>query len=100
MAGNVVEFVGDWYANEYNLSETVNPFGVSTGTTKVSRGSDFGDAPIIYSQTVTRQSCAITYSAAWRGFRTVRSLARNELKQVPDDFNGRKSVSDGCGTKR
>ena len=75
MSGNVVEFVNDWYADEYALEQTVNPLGVASGTNKVSRGGDFGDAHIYYSETVSRQSCPVgNYSMAWRGFRAVRSL--------------------------
>jgi len=89
MSGNVVEFVNDWYADEYNLDESVNPFGVDTGTNKVSRGNDFGDAHIYYSETVARQSCAISYSTAWRGFRVVRSLSRSTHSHFPDTFEKR-----------
>jgi formylglycine-generating enzyme required for sulfatase activity len=99
MAGNVVEFVGDWYGDEYNLTENVNPFGIPTGTNKVSRGADFGDAPIYYSQTVARQSSAIVNSTAWRGFRTVRPLARSAHSQVPDSFENWKSSS-SAGSRR
>jgi len=42
MAGNVWEWVGDWYASDYySVSPGSNPTGPATGTTKVLRGGAF-----------------------------------------------------------
>lgn len=39
LAGNVSEWVADWYAADYyNVAPEINPLGADTGTTRVSRG--------------------------------------------------------------
>jgi formylglycine-generating enzyme required for sulfatase activity len=44
MAGNVVEWVSDWYMqNYYATSPSDNPTGPATGTLKVTRGGAFGN---------------------------------------------------------
>jgi len=44
MAGNVVEWVSDWYLqNYYATSPSNNPTGPATGTLKVTRGGAFGN---------------------------------------------------------
>ncbi len=43
MAGNVFEWVGDWYqADYYSVSPASNPQGPATGTNKVVRGGSWG----------------------------------------------------------
>ncbi len=43
MAGNVWEWVSDWYSSTYySISPYLNPLGPSTGTSKVLRGGSFG----------------------------------------------------------
>ena len=42
MAGNVLEWVSDWYQSDYyNISPYINPKGPNTGTTKVMRGGSW-----------------------------------------------------------
>jgi formylglycine-generating enzyme required for sulfatase activity len=46
MAGNVWEWVEDWYAPGYDLESSVkDPTGPGTGTSKVVRGGGFDDLP-------------------------------------------------------
>src|SRR5262249_40500563 len=41
MAGNVEEWVSDWYAEGYPEASTVNPHGPATGDLRVVRGGSF-----------------------------------------------------------
>jgi formylglycine-generating enzyme required for sulfatase activity len=71
LVGNVLEFTNDRYAAPYT-SETVNPIGPATGTIRACRGSDMGDAPLVYAQATTRQQYSASSNYPWIGFRTVR----------------------------
>jgi formylglycine-generating enzyme required for sulfatase activity len=45
MAGNMGEWVNDWYA-KYNSSPQVNPKGPKTGTKKIYRGGKYYESPV------------------------------------------------------
>ena len=49
MAGNVREWVNDWYAADYySISPTNNPQGPTSGTGRVLRGGSWGETPSTY----------------------------------------------------
>jgi formylglycine-generating enzyme required for sulfatase activity len=43
MAGNVAEYVSDWWSDTYNNSPAFNPQGPSTGQYKIYRGGSYAD---------------------------------------------------------
>ncbi len=73
MAGNVAEWVSDWYDPRfYGRPEAgiANPTGPSSGTEKVVRGGSW-DALPFFARTVHRQSHDPNDPQAWIGFRCV-----------------------------
>ncbi len=73
MAGNVFEWVNDWYGwNFYSVSPSDNPQGPATGTQRVLRGGSWGNNNL-YVRSAYRSS---NYPGSWfrdEGFRCVRS---------------------------
>jgi formylglycine-generating enzyme len=70
MAGNVEEWVADWYAdNYYSVSPTNDPQGPADGTQKVARGGDLFDASPANLRVFKRSRLAPTQASAERGFR-------------------------------
>jgi formylglycine-generating enzyme required for sulfatase activity len=71
MAGNVAEWVNDWYAPTYYSQPEaagLNPQGPPVGTEKVLRGGSW-DARTFFARTVHRQSLEPDQAAIWAGFR-------------------------------
>lgn len=79
MAGNVAEWVNDWYGATYyseqaaNPALSTNPTGPITGIEKVVRGGSWPDVPF-FSRSVHRQSWQPTEPAPWIGFRCAASV--------------------------
>jgi formylglycine-generating enzyme required for sulfatase activity len=69
MAGNVLEWVGDWYnASYYSTSPTSNPLGPATGSSRVLRGGSF-DFDADHLRPANRYSYPPTSQANHIGFR-------------------------------
>ena len=73
MAGNVAEWVSDWYSDSYYQTSvaqgtTVNPTGPVTGLQKVLRGGSWNSMPF-FSRAIHRQSWDPSASQRWIGFR-------------------------------
>ena len=73
MAGNVAEWVSDWYGEQYYAQQAaqgtaVNPTGPVSGLQKVLRGGSWNTVPF-FTRTVHRQSWDPADSQRWIGFR-------------------------------
>ncbi len=74
MAGNVWEWVNDWWqADYYNTSPASNPPGPSIGTDKVVRGGSWGSTSWIFLRTADRFHYAPDYQGGAHGFRCATS---------------------------
>jgi formylglycine-generating enzyme required for sulfatase activity len=82
MAGNLAEWVSDWYSPTYytqlsNLGvDALNPTGPAAGTQKVVRGGSWTNPPF-FARTVHRLSADPITGGAWIGFRCAASLDAN-----------------------
>jgi iron(II)-dependent oxidoreductase len=73
MAGNVEEWVADWYAEDYYASSPASdPQGPSDGTQRVHRGGDLYDASPLNLRVFERWHSDPTLAATERGFRCAR----------------------------
>ncbi|GIL12723.1 MAG: hypothetical protein BroJett038_14430 [Chloroflexota bacterium] len=79
MAGNVAEWVSDWYSAAFytqqaqSPSAIINPTGPVAGTEKVVRGGSW-DAVPFFARSVHRQSFDPASQALWIGFRCAADL--------------------------
>jgi formylglycine-generating enzyme required for sulfatase activity len=80
LIGNALEYTNDFYATEYQLAESMDPIGPPSGLNRACRGSDFGNAALVYAMSTTRQARRPYSGAAWVGFRTSRSRLVNTLE--------------------
>ena len=77
MAGNVTEWVSDWYQSDYyNNSPFVSPLGPSDGELKVARGGSWKN-PISGVRTTNRTANFPNISSSGTGFRCVLSSVPN-----------------------
>ncbi|MBI4703281.1 MAG: SUMF1/EgtB/PvdO family nonheme iron enzyme [Deltaproteobacteria bacterium] len=71
LAGNVEEWVADWYAPGYDAESTVDPRGPANGDQKVVRGGSY-QSPRAWLRAAARGRVLPTERHAWRGFRCAR----------------------------
>jgi formylglycine-generating enzyme required for sulfatase activity len=89
MAGNVAEWIYDWYGDDYySNAPGENPQGPMTGTERVVRGGSW-DAMPFFARSVHRQFLAPNFAAAWVGFRCAADVAGDVPPRnvTPTPFN-------------
>jgi formylglycine-generating enzyme required for sulfatase activity len=72
LAGNVEEWVGDWYAPEYPQASQVNPRGPDNGDERVVRGGGYAHGRP-WMRGASRDRDFPHVRRTWRGFRCARS---------------------------
>lgn len=83
MAGNVAEWVNDWYDPKYyQLAPDRNPKGPSAGTHRAFRGGGWIDStPTV--RAAQRNGTAPDTKANWLGFRCAADVEKNRLADIP-----------------
>ncbi|MEO7330234.1 MAG: SUMF1/EgtB/PvdO family nonheme iron enzyme [Minicystis sp.] len=71
LAGNVEEWVADWYAPEYSPNSAVNPQGPELGEERVVRGGSYVRGRVQLRGTARSKDIPLR-KVPWRGFRCVR----------------------------
>jgi len=70
MAGNMGEWVNDWYANDYfQWGDSVNPMGPNSGTHKVLRGGVFLESPFASNVFIRHENGKLNKDYSSAGFR-------------------------------
>ncbi|MAS34733.1 MAG: hypothetical protein CL610_12050 [Anaerolineaceae bacterium] len=90
MAGNVAEWVSDWYSpTYYSQAEAsgLNPQGPPVGTQKVLRGGSW-DARIFFARSVHRQSLEPDQARIWAGFRCAADAGTESDSDSGVDIGG------------
>ncbi|MEO8609974.1 MAG: formylglycine-generating enzyme family protein [Chloroflexota bacterium] len=85
MAGNVAEWVSDWYDAAYysnSAASGLDPKGPPAGEEKVVRGGSW-DAKPFFARSVHRQSANPSGGYAWIGFRCVEDVIPQPPTEVP-----------------
>lgn len=70
MSGNVAEYCSDWF-DEYKMTESVDPVGPLSGTSKVIRGGNFSNIYLRLKVTNRWEAFSVTRQNALTGFRIV-----------------------------
>jgi iron(II)-dependent oxidoreductase len=102
MAGNVSEWVQDWYQENYytqlasNPSASVNPTGPATGTEKVIRGGSWDTVPL-FLRSVHRQSWVPGDPKAFIGFRCAFENPNGAAPVAPTQQTGDTSNNNAAG---
>jgi formylglycine-generating enzyme required for sulfatase activity len=71
MAGNVREWVNDWYGS-YSSGAQTNPTGPSTGSYRVLRGGSLANGTV-YVRGSDRRNSTPDFAGTYFGFRAARS---------------------------
>src|SRR5690606_1026598 len=71
LAGNVEEWVADWYAPAYPEADMVDPTGPASGDEKVVRGGSYRDGRA-FLRGAARGHALPSVRRAWRGFRCAK----------------------------
>ncbi len=72
LAGNVEEWVADWFAPEFAKASVINPRGPDVGDERVARGGGFG-SPRPFLRGASRLRVPPWARRAWLGFRCARN---------------------------